>query len=329
MPDVVRVGGAALVRTREANGTVTYRPVDVTTGAVVDAAAFEARKQAEQLDKLRSNPAALQRSQREWEQKTRANIAKTRVDAARKLRRAERERAERESGTTGPRRRARDPGASAKVSSELAELREEMRVAEATGLAKKNPGRYSFVKAALEVEEAKHAKKVEEARKAEYARARSRKGVRGDAGLDDALSSGDDEDKPVIRGSLEDLNDPDYRRGPAPTLEAAKPRAAPKPGKGAALCRKCKMPGHFARDCMADPSDVTAVEGASDVAAGIQRLEVQGKVPPEASVSTDPDYSRELPVGRRGGDRGRGGRGRGGRGRGKSGILVFDKNTVV
>ena len=324
MPDVVRVGGADLVRTREANGTVVYRPVDASTGAVVDAAAFEARKKAERLDKLRSDPAASQRSQREWEAKTRANIAKTRVDEARKLRRAERERAERESGTAGARRRTRDAGASAKVSSELAELREEMRVAEATGMAKKNPGRYSFVKAALEVEEAKHAKKVEAARKAEYARARSRKGVRGDAGLDEALSSGEEEDAPAIRGSLEDLNDPDYRRGPAPKPGAAKPSDAP--GKGGSLCRKCKMPGHFARECMADPSDISAAESANVIAAGIERLEVQRKVLPKPNV-VDPDYSRELPAGGRGGGRGRGGRGRGGRR--NSGILVFDKDTHV
>ena len=37
MPDIVRVGGAELVRTREANGEFTYRPVDAS-GAVVDAA---------------------------------------------------------------------------------------------------------------------------------------------------------------------------------------------------------------------------------------------------------------------------------------------------
>ena len=201
MPDVVRVGGADLVRTRESDGTFTYRPLDASTGAVVDAATFEARKRAERERKLSSDPKASARSQREWEQRTRANIAKTRVDETRKLQRRERERIERESGTTGPRRRTRDLGASAKASNELLELREEMRMADAAGLAKKNPGRYSFLKAALEVEEAKHATKVEAARKKEYAKARSRKGVRGDAGLElDALSSGEEDDVPRVRG---------------------------------------------------------------------------------------------------------------------------------
>ena len=100
----------------------------------------------------------------------------------------------------------------------LAEAREEMRVALATGLEKKNPGAYSFLKAALDVEEAKHSKLVDAARKRDYAKARKSKGVRGDAGLDATLSSGDDDDDvPRVRGSLADLDDPDYRRGPAPS----------------------------------------------------------------------------------------------------------------
>ena len=40
MPDIVRIGGTDLVRTREANGEFTYRPVYAQTGAVVDAATF-------------------------------------------------------------------------------------------------------------------------------------------------------------------------------------------------------------------------------------------------------------------------------------------------
>ena len=56
-----------------------------------------------------------------------------------------------------------------------------MRLAEATGLKKKNPGSYSFLKAALYVEDGKHARAVEAARKRDYAKALSRKGVKGDA----------------------------------------------------------------------------------------------------------------------------------------------------
>lgn len=57
MPDVVRVGGADLVRTRESDGTFTYRPLDASTGAVVDAATFEAREES------REGTKALERSQ--------------------------------------------------------------------------------------------------------------------------------------------------------------------------------------------------------------------------------------------------------------------------
>ena len=52
MPDIVRIGGTDLVRTREANGEFTYRPVDAQTGAVVDAATFEARKKAQRQAQL-------------------------------------------------------------------------------------------------------------------------------------------------------------------------------------------------------------------------------------------------------------------------------------
>ena len=61
MPDIVRVGGAELVRTREANGEFTYRPVDAS-GAVVDAAAFEARKKAERAAKLANDPRVAERA---------------------------------------------------------------------------------------------------------------------------------------------------------------------------------------------------------------------------------------------------------------------------
>ena len=65
MPDIVRVGGAELVRTREANGEFTYRPVDAS-GAVVDAAAFEARKKAERAAKLANDPRVAERAANEW-----------------------------------------------------------------------------------------------------------------------------------------------------------------------------------------------------------------------------------------------------------------------
>ena len=231
MPDIVRIGGADLVRTREANGEFTYRPVDAQTGAVVDAATFEARKKAQRQAQLANDPRANERAANEWAAQTRAAIARTRVDESRRLKREDAQRRERESGTTGPRRRARELGASAKPSKALTDLREEMRIAEATGLKKKNPGSYSFLKAALDVEEGKHARAVEAARKRDYAKARSRKGVKGDAGLDAELSSGDEDNAPRIRGSLADLDDPDYRRDARPTTAKA-PTPTPKGDKG-------------------------------------------------------------------------------------------------
>lgn len=331
MPDIVRVGGAELVRTREANGEFTYRPVDAS-GAVVDAAAFEARKKAERAAKLANDPRVAERAANEWAAQQRAAIARTRVDESRRLTREEARRREREGGTTGPRRRTRALGANVKPSKALADLREEMRVALATGLEKKNPGAYSFLKAALDVEEAKHSKLVDAARKRDYAKARKSKGVRGDAGLDATLSSGDDDDDvPRVRGSLADLDDPDYRRGPAPSggerSVEPKSKAKPKPVKGA--CRRCGMEGHYARDCEADANDV-----ALCLADKVEKLEVK----PKSSKSTrakpsnvdadDPDYRRGVPVSatgagaenpKRGGRGGQGGRG----GRGGGQLLVF------
>ena len=336
MPDVVRVGGAELVRTREANGEFTYRPVDAT-GAVVDAAAFEARKKAERAAKLANDPRVAERAANEWAAQQRAAIARTRVDESRRLTREEARRRERAGGTTGPRRRTRELGANVKPSKALADLREEMRVALATGLEKKNPGAHSFLKAALDVEEAKHSKLVDAARKRDYAKARKSKGVKGDAGLDATLSSGDDEDDvPRVRGSLADLDDPDYRRGPAPSgaepSVEPKTKAKPKPVKGA--CRRCGMQGHYARDCEADANDVAAA--AKELADKVEKLEVKPKSnkstrAKQANVDADdPDYRRSAPASatgdgaqnpkqKRGGGGGRGGRG----GRGGGQLLVF------
>ena len=282
MPDIVRIGGTDLVRTREANGEFTYRPVDAQTGAVVDAATFEARKKAQRQAQLANDPRANERAANEWAAQTRAAIARTRVDESRRLKREDAQRRERESGTTGPRRRARELGASAKPSKVLTDLREEMRIEEATGLKKKNPGSYSFLKAALDVEEGKHARAVEAARKRDYAKARSRKGVKGDAGLDAELSSGDEDNVPRIRGSLADLDDPDYRRDARPTTAKA---PTPTPAKAKGLCRRCKLPGHLARDCMTDEKDLSAANKSvvDEVASEIERLDVAGDVAPKAA----------------------------------------------
>ena len=72
MPDIVRIGGTDLVRTREANGEFTYRPVDAQTGAVVDAATFEARKKAQRQAQLANDPRANERAANEWAAQTRA-----------------------------------------------------------------------------------------------------------------------------------------------------------------------------------------------------------------------------------------------------------------
>ena len=329
--DVVRIGGADLVRTREANGEVTYRPVDAKTGTVVDAATFEARKKEERERRLANDPQARERAASEWAANMRGTITKTRVDEARKLRREETKQRERNSGTSNPKRRTKALGA-VTPSKALAELREEMRVAVASGMKTKNPGSYSFLKAALDVEEAKYAKLVDAAKKREYKLERSKRGVRGDAGLDAELSDGDEDDVPQIRGSLEDLDDPDYRRGPAPMSSGVRgPVKTVTEG-----VEKLKVKSTASKDVPKPKSDGTKTKKAP------------AKVPQPNTDADDPDYKRgptptnlsavpagkTLGVGYRGtatSGRGRGGRksegngrGRGRGGRGTNGILVFD-----
>ena len=275
--DIVRIGGADLVRTREANGEVTYRPVDSSTGAVVDAATFEQRKKEAREAKLRDDHRASDREASKWAADMRGSITKSRMDEARRLKREDAEQREKNSGGANPRRRAKTLGV-VKPSKVLEELREEMRVAETTNLKTKNIGKFQFLKAALDLEEEKYAKLVDAARKRDYAKARQQKGVRGDAGLDAELSSGDEDDVPRIRGSLADLDDPDYRRGPAPGLKAAMTaQAIPavpvvKASQTAAAtkgtCRRCKLPGHFARDCMAIEEDLP------ELVASVQALDI-------------------------------------------------------
>ena len=100
----------------------------------------------------------------------------------------------------------------------LADLREEMRVAAANGMDKRNPGQFAFIKTALDAEEAKHDAAVKAARTKAYAKERKKRGVRGAAwgSSDEGEDASDDEDSIPRRGSLADLDDPDYRRGPAP-----------------------------------------------------------------------------------------------------------------
>ena len=278
--DIVRVGGADLVRTREANGEVTYRPVDSNTGAVVDAATFEQRKKEAREAKLRDDHRAGEREASKWAADMRGSITKTRMDEARRLKREDAERREKNSGSANPRRRAKTLGV-VKTPKVLEELREEMRVAEATNLKLKNLGKFQFLKAALDLEEEKYAKLVDAARKRDYAKARQQKGVRGDAGLDAELSSGDEDEAPRIRGSLADLDDPDYRRGPAPSLKAAMTaqaipavpvvKASQTAAAAKGVCRRCKLPGHFARDCMATEEDLP------ELVASVKLLDVAEK----------------------------------------------------
>jgi len=334
--DVVRIGGADLVRTREANGEVTYRPLDAKTGTIVDAATFEARKREERERRLANDPRARDRAASEWAANMRGTITKTRVDEARKLTRKETKQRERENGTSNPKRRTKALGA-VTPSKALAELREEMRVAVASGMKTKNPGSYSFLKAALDVEEAKHAKLVDAARKREYARERTKRGVRGDAGLDAELSDGDEDDVPQIRGSLEDLDDPDYRRGPAPM------------SSGARGSIKTVTEGVEKLKVQSRATKKDAPKPKSDGLKTTKAPAKAAKVSQPKTDADDPDYKRgpppknlsAVPAGKthgvgyhgtatsgRGGRGGRtsegSGRGRGGRGRGNSGILVFD-----
>lgn len=85
-----------------------------------------------------------------------------------------------------------------------------MCIVEVMGLKKKNLGLYLFFKVVLDVEEGKYARAVEVARKRDYAKVRSRKGVKGDVGLDVELSLGDEDNVLRICGLLVDLDDLDY-----------------------------------------------------------------------------------------------------------------------
>ena len=81
------------------------------------------------------------------------------------------------------------------------ELREEMRVAVANAVSKKNPGQFAFIKTALDAEEGKHEVRVKAAREKAYQAERKKRGVKGAAwGDSDDGEGSSDEDGFVVRG---------------------------------------------------------------------------------------------------------------------------------
>ena len=77
----------------------------------------------------------------------------------------------------------------------LADLREEMRVAVANGMDKRNPGQFAFISTALDAEEVKHDHVVKAAREKAYAKERKKCGVKGGAwgSSDEGEDASDDE----------------------------------------------------------------------------------------------------------------------------------------
>ena len=225
----------------------------------------------------------------------------------------------------------------------LADLREEMRVAAANGMDKRNPGQFAFIKTALDAEEAKHDAAVKAARTKAYAKERKKRGVRGAAwgSSDEGEDASDDEDSIPRRGSLADLDDPDYRRGPAPVgpggASAGGERATVSDvmaggrtagGNDAAAKGKKKKPparqkgkdasigdandgGERGSKAVPKPKGVPAPRQAGANGRGVDELSEK-----MAGASVGDGGGRGLGRGRgRGGGRGEGGRGgRGGRG---------------
>ena len=229
--ETVIMGGQTLRRVMdESTRQWVYRPVDEASGNVITKEAFEARRLAERRLRAEADPRKQAEREKRWLAQQRGEIRNARVEESRAMRRDEHAR-KLESGLVERRRPRRREIARVPEPELLLELREEMRVALANGLDKKNPGRFAFVKTALDAEEAKHDAAVKSAREKAYAQERKRRGVRGAHDFDQDLSSSDgdeSEDAIIVRGSLADLDDPDYRRGPA-VMRAAATDGASKP----------------------------------------------------------------------------------------------------
>ena len=219
--DVVHMGGKTLKRVMD-NETRqwVYRPVDESSGKVISKEAFEAMKREEAKARWESDPKRQAEQDKKWAAQQRSEIRGARIAESKQMKKQEHVR-KLKSGLVEPSRPRRKEIANVPVPKVLADLREEMRVAVANGMDKRNPGQFAFIKTALDAEEVKHDHAVKAAREIAYAKERKKRGVKGAAwGSSDEGEDASDDDGGgngiPRRGSLADLDDPDYRRGPAP-----------------------------------------------------------------------------------------------------------------
>ena len=223
--DTVIISGQTLKRVLDADTKQwVYRPIDARSGETVSREAFEAAKREAREARLENDPRVIVDREKRWAAAQRAEIREMRAQDERKTRRERVKGAKKEpGGASANAARRKKPIATVKPPTALLNIREEMRIANANDLSKKNPKSYAFVKSALDAEEAKHDANVKAAREKAYQRERTRRGVRGaawgdsESGEDDGFAS-EEETGVGIRGSLADLDDPDYRRSSLPPV---------------------------------------------------------------------------------------------------------------
>ena len=211
--DVVHMGGKTLKRVMD-NETRqwVYRPVDESSGKVISKEAFEAMKREEAKARWESDPKRQAEQDKKWAAQQRSEIRGARIAESKQMKKQEHVR-KLKSGLVEPSRPRRKEIANVPVPKILAELREEMRVAVANGMDKRNPGQFAFIKTALDAEEVKHDHVVKAAREKAYAKERKKRGVKGAAwGSSDEGEDASDDDGGgngiPRRGSLADLDDP-------------------------------------------------------------------------------------------------------------------------
>ena len=175
--DVVQMGGKTLKRVMD-NETRqwVYRPVD-ESGEVISKEAFEAMKREEAKARWESDPKRQAEQDKKWAAQQRSEIRGARIAESKQMKKQEHVR-KLKSGLVEPSRPRRKEIANVPVPKILADLREEMRVAVANGMDKRNPGQFAFIKTALDAEEVKHDHVA--AREKAYAKERKR-GVKGAA----------------------------------------------------------------------------------------------------------------------------------------------------
>eukprot|EP00740_Mantoniella_antarctica_P001964 CAMPEP_0181363588 /NCGR_PEP_ID=MMETSP1106-20121128/8831_1 /TAXON_ID=81844 /ORGANISM="Mantoniella antarctica, Strain SL-175" /LENGTH=235 /DNA_ID=CAMNT_0023478041 /DNA_START=217 /DNA_END=920 /DNA_ORIENTATION=- len=215
--EVVQMGGQTLKRVLDdTTKQWVYRPVDEASGQVISKEAFEAQRREERRVRAENDPRQQAERDKQWAATQHAEIRNMRVEDSHKMKRDEHVRKV-ASGLVERSKPRRKQIAHVPEPKLLLELREEMRVAVVNAASKRNPGQFAFIKTALDAEEAKHDTRVKAAREKAYQAERKRRGVEGAAWgeSDDGAGGSSDDDGVVCRGSLADLDDPDYRRGPS------------------------------------------------------------------------------------------------------------------